>query len=118
MLHSLEDRLGSCRAHAHAPRRARSDRVVLLVGAGVCALAVQTAQLGVQFPALAGCASVHRRDCAVGGSVRCIVEFGQVTVLCIQVADVRKAGGTLGTGYGLIGAQLGALPCADRPAVC
>ena len=53
MLHFPDRRLGSFVAHSCALTRVGSNWAVLLLGAGDCALAVQTVQLGVQLPALA-----------------------------------------------------------------
>jgi hypothetical protein len=71
-------------------RGAQSDRVVLVVDAGVCALPVQGRAAWCAVPCVDRCTSVHRSGPVVGGCVRCIVDFGQLTVLWIQVHDVAQ----------------------------
>ena len=52
MLHLLDRRVGWWYAHPCAATRAGSNQVVLLIGAGVCASAVESAQVAVQLPAV------------------------------------------------------------------
>lgn len=93
------------RASLRGNARRVESGLVLLIGTGVCASAVESAQVAVQLPAVSHtprCTSSDR-VCVDGSGVSW--DSRQPTLLCIRVRDVAERVWYGGRSYGLLGAE-------------